>query len=70
MLLDYSPFNLYNANATLIALPALSAKYTLNYNSLLRITLKILTSYVGGIPFPLNWSGIIISLPISLYLVK
>jgi len=54
MLLNYSPFNLHNANATLVTLPTLSTKYTLNYNSLLRITLKILTSYIRGISFPLN----------------
>ena len=54
MLLDYSPFNLRNASAILVALPTLFTKYALNYSSLLRITLKILTSYIGGIPFPLN----------------
>jgi len=54
MLLNYSPFNLRNASATLVALPTLSARYTLNRSSLLRITLRILIFYVGGIPFPLN----------------
>ena len=70
MLLDYNPFNLHNASATLMALPALSTRYTLNYSSLLRITLRILTFYIRGIPFPLNQSGVVVSLPTSLYLVK
>ena len=69
-LLDYSPFNLRNTSATLVALPALSTRCALNYSSLLRITPRILTSYIGGIPFPLNWSGVVASLPTSLYLVR
>ena len=70
ILLGYSPFNMRNASATLVALPALSTRYALNRSSLLRITLRILTSYIGGIPFPLNQSGVVVSLPASLYLVR
>ena len=69
-LLNYSPFNLRNASATLVALPTLFTRYTLNRSSLLRITLRILTSYIRGIPFPLNQSGVVVSLPTSLYLVR
>ena len=53
-----------------MVLPTLSAKYILNYSSLLRITLKILISYIKGISFPLNWSDIIVFLSASLYLIK